>query len=268
VMYVGSHGDHHKRSIYGTADDPEYEAIAHWSPVRIVASTVTMPFLPAALALRWGVLGPLSRVIPPMRRFVVQSLSTLVINPAYKRKGGGSRMALRWAGCEAGAALYFWVVVLGVASGQVPVAWVGRWYAVASGILVVNHVRTLVAHRYENRGERLDGIGQLVDSVNLRGIPGLTALLAPVGLRYHALHHLLPALPYHSLGRVHRRLLADLPTDSPYRVTEERTLVAAFVDLMTRAARNGRSHATEPGTTATEARVSAAPIGRSSIQGR
>jgi len=37
--------------------------------------------------------------------------------------------------------------------------------------------------------------------------PGLVAALwAPVGLRYHALHHLLPSLPYHSLAEAHRRL--------------------------------------------------------------
>jgi len=259
IMYVGSHSDHHKRSVYGTADDPEYEAIAYWSPLRIVASTMTMPLLPAALALRWGVLGPLSRAVPPLRRFVVQSLSTLVINPSYKRKAGRGRMALRWAACEAGAALYVWAAVLGVASGQVPVAWVGRWYALVSGILVVNHVRTLAAHRYENRGARLDVTGQVVDSVNLRGIPGFTALLAPVGLRYHALHHLMPALPYHSLGSVHRRLLAELPPDSPYRITEERSLASALSDLMARAARNGRPDAVAHGTTVAAVRVAVAP---------
>jgi fatty acid desaturase len=60
---------------------------------------------------------------------------------------------------------------------------------------------------------------QLLDSINLRGLPILTVLLAPVGLRFHALHHHLPYLPYHSLGRVHRRLLAELPQNAPYRAT-------------------------------------------------
>jgi fatty acid desaturase len=45
-------------------------------------------------------------------------------------------------------------------------------------------------------------------------------LIAPVGLRYHALHHHLPSLPYHSLGAVHRALVAELPPDAPYRQTE------------------------------------------------
>jgi fatty acid desaturase len=37
-----------------------------------------------------------------------------------------------------------------------------------------------------------------------------------VGLRYHALHHLLPSLPYHSLGTAHRRLAAHLGAGSTY----------------------------------------------------
>ena len=49
---------------------------------------------------------------------------------------------------------------------------------------------------------------QYLDTVNVPP-PGLVAALwAPVGLRYHALHHLLPSLPYHSLGEAHRRLAA------------------------------------------------------------
>ena len=47
--------------------------------------------------------------------------------------------------------------------------------------------------------------------------PGLLAeLWAPVGLRYHALHHLLPSLPYHSLPEAHRRLAAQLGSGSTY----------------------------------------------------
>jgi fatty acid desaturase len=65
----------------------------------------------------------------------------------------------------------------------------------------------------------MDTEAQLLDSINLRGWSFLTALIAPVGLRYHALHHYLPFIPYHSLGLVHRRLLADLPQNAPYRAT-------------------------------------------------
>jgi len=240
LMYVGSHADHHKRSTYGTDGDPEYEPIAHWSRLRIALSTLTMPLLPAALAFRFGVLGPISYAIPPLRRLVVQSMSTLVINPRYRRQAPRGRNARRWLFGEACAAFFLWSFAVALATGRTSPAWLARWYAVACGILVMNHLRTLAAHRYENRGERMDVTGQLVDTVNVRGMPGLTALAAPVGLRYHGLHHLLPAVPYHNLGRLHRRLLAELPPGSPYRATEEPTLVRALRDLWERARRNAR----------------------------
>jgi len=37
-----------------------------------------------------------------------------------------------------------------------------------------------------------------------------------VGLRYHALHHLMPSLPYHSLGEAHRRLRVHLEPGSTF----------------------------------------------------
>lgn len=72
---------------------------------------------------------------------------------------------------------------------------------------------------------------QIADSINFAGRSPLTALLFPVGLRYHALHHWFPALPYHSLGRAHRRLMAQLPADSPYRLTVRRSFLEAVGNL-------------------------------------
>jgi fatty acid desaturase len=57
---------------------------------------------------------------------------------------------------------------------------------------------------------------QYLDSVNVPPPALLPALWAPVGLRYHALHHLLPSVPYHNLGVAHRRLTAMVEQDSPY----------------------------------------------------
>jgi fatty acid desaturase len=77
-------------------------------------------------------------------------------------------------------------------------------------------VRTLVAHLWENEGEAMTVTAQYLDSVNVPPPAVLPMLWAPVGLRYHALHHLLPGVPYHALGTAHRRITAALEPDSPY----------------------------------------------------
>jgi fatty acid desaturase len=55
-----------------------------------------------------------------------------------------------------------------------------------------------------------------------------------VGLRDHALHHLLPSMPYHALGEAHRRLVAHLGTDSTYA----RSTYSGLIPLVVRIARS------------------------------
>ena len=243
IMYVGTHTDHHRSSTYGTARDPEYEPIAHWSPLRIVASVLLMPLLPALIALRWGVLAPLGWLLPPLRRLLIRRLSTLVINAAYERRLPAGARARRFWLEEAGATAAFWLAVGLVLAGVLDPRWLVRWYALATAILVLNHLRTLAAHRYEHTGAPMDVITQLLDTFNIPGVPVLTPLLAPVGLRFHGLHHLLPSLPYHSLGAVHRALLDELPADSPYRRTQVRGLGDALRWLLATAHANRRQAA-------------------------
>jgi fatty acid desaturase len=76
---------------------------------------------------------------------------------------------------------------------------------------------------------------QFLDSVNVPPPALLPFLWAPVGLRYHALHHLLPRLPYHNLGKAHARLSAQLAETSPYHRVEEKSLFLALGKLFRRA---------------------------------
>jgi hypothetical protein len=95
----------------------------------------------------------------------------------------------------------------------------------------------MVAHHYRSNGEPMGHVDQLFDSVNLRGMPVITELFFPLSLRYHALHHLFPSLPYHSLGTAHRRLMAELPPDSSYRETEFAGFWSVVRDLVRNAHR-------------------------------
>jgi fatty acid desaturase len=234
LMYVGSHLDHHRPAAFGTGADPEYALIARWGRARIAGSVLAMASLPVLLPLRWAVVGPVSRAVPALRPLVVGKLSTLAVDPAYTRPAPIGRHATRWAVQEAAAALVFLVAGAALALGVLPWSVAAQWAFVVGALFVLNQVRTLVAHGYDNSGEAVDAEGQLLDSINLGGVL-LEVLLAPVGLRYHALHHHLPGLPYHSLGRVHRELLATLPDDSPYRRTLRAGLLPALARLWRRA---------------------------------
>jgi fatty acid desaturase len=221
LMYEGSHNDHHRQQTFGTAADPEYASIARWEYWRIAWFVLSLVFVPLLLTLRWGVLGPLSFFVPPLRRLLIERASTLVINPDYRRPFPRGNFAMHWLVQEVAVACTFWGIVASVYWGWMPMRWLAQWYVVTTGILMVNQARTLAAHRYDNNGEVVTADTQLLDSVTLSGGSILTICAAPVGLRFHALHHLLPTVPYHSLGALHRLLLTEFPPDSPYAQTQE-----------------------------------------------
>ena len=240
LMYVGSHGDHHRPQVFGTAGDPEYAPLGHGALLGLVWFILSVAIVPVLLPLRWGVLGPLSYRIPLLRKVVIQRASTLVINPTYCRPLPSKQHHFRWRIQEWTTALVVWMVCGSWFAGYIPTSWLLQWYLVTAGMLVVNQVRTLAAHRYEHTGRQLSLTEQLLDSVNLCGWPFFTVLAAPVGLRYHALHHLLPNVPYHRLGSLHRQLQEILPPTSCYQQTRERNIISAIYRLARRIGQHRR----------------------------
>lgn len=213
-MYEGVHTQHHARTRYGTAEDPEYLPLALMKPWSLPLFILVASLAPIGLILRFGILTPLSAVIPALRRKVVAEFSALAINPAYRRRAPEGAFARQWAWQEAGACLFALVLVGSIfLFGWKPLL---VYMAVHSAMTVVNQVRTLVAHLWENEGDAMTVTAQYLDSVNVPPPGHLPALWAPVGLRYHALHHLLPSVPYHALAQAHRQLIAALETQSPY----------------------------------------------------
>lgn len=239
LMYVGSHGEHHKAQIFGTAADPEYAPLSHWSAQRLIGATLGMLLVPAALVVRWGLLVPLGAFLPGVRRFAIEHLSTLAINAGYVRKAPKGVLKKRWRREELACMALVWAAGAAAALGALPLRALVLWYALLASILMINHVRTLGAHRYEHEGAAMSLDEQVADSINLWGPAWLrpfTALVAPVGLRFHALHHFFPTLPYHALGAVHRQLTRELPEAAVYRTAQLPSLTSALAALIRRLA--------------------------------
>jgi fatty acid desaturase len=215
-MYEGVHNLHHARTRYGTAEDPEYLPLARMKPWTVPFFVVVSALAPIALLFRYAILAPLSALIPPLRTIVVERYSGLVINPDFRRRMSEGELRRNWLIQESAASLWAIALLSAVAAGFIPLTAFLIALGIASGTIVLNQVRTLVAHLWDNDGEVLTVTAQFLDSVNVPPPALLPALWAPVGLRYHAIHHLLPGLPYHALGEAHRRLSAALPQDSYY----------------------------------------------------
>jgi fatty acid desaturase len=215
-MYEGVHNLHHAKTRYGTAEDPEYLPLALMKPWTLPLFIVVSALAPVALLVRYAILSPLSVIVPALRKTVVERYSALAINPHFRRRAPEGAARTQWNRLEAAASAWAIAVVAMVATGVIPWRGFGIAFVIVSAVAVVNQVRTLVAHLWENEGEAMSVTAQYLDSVNVPPPALLPMLWAPVGLRYHALHHLLPSLPYHALGEAHRRLSAALDEASPY----------------------------------------------------
>lgn len=233
-FFYYTHVDHHMRKHFGTEQDGEYLALATMAPRHILLYLVQPFVIPILAIVRFLILAPIGWAIPSFRRFVHRHASSLVMDPSYIRPLPTRRMLRIFRVQE--VACFLWIVGCIVVSLKVggprrAFGFLSQAYLVSVFILMLNHVRTLGAHRYTNAGGEMTFVDQLLDSVNYPNWSIWTFMWAPVGLRYHALHHLFPSMPYHNLGKAHRRLMANLPADSPYRQTESPSLWVSIKQL-------------------------------------
>lgn len=215
-FFTRHHRDHHSRRFYGTPEDPEYVAnvMTPGDASSILGYCLHVLAFPVLVFLRF-LLAPLSFLHPALREWTLRRASSLTLNRDYERPlTPADRRAILAVEipCFLRAALIPLLVVAGVNHwSRIPML-----YALAVATVVLNQLRQLADHHFEGDGSRVDMAAHILDSCNFTRNDPLTLLFFPFSIRYHALHHLFPSLPYHNLGRAHAHLVRTLPADSPY----------------------------------------------------
>lgn len=226
LMYTETHLEHHRPDTYATRLDPEYAPIAEWSRWRVIGFVLGGFAVPLMLTARWLVISPLSWLCPAIHRWAIARASTLAINRDYVRPLPSEKGRRRWIRQEGATLGVLGTGLFCATLGFIPLQSLVQWILSVGAIFFFNQIRTLAAHRYSSYERQTT---QLADSINLVASP-LHALIAPLGLRYHALHHWHPAIPYYRLGRVHRE--ARRRSDDLYEQVSGISLSGAIRDLM------------------------------------
>ena len=181
--------------------------------------------------MRFVLLTPLSYCNKSVRSLVLEKISSFSIDPNYKRTRSSLNAVDMWQAQEIATCLYGWFFILLMLEGVLPYKIFGLWLITFGLVFFINSLRTLAAHCYRYSGDEVLGISeQLLDSVN---IPNsfLGVLWAPVGLRFHATHHLIPEMPYHSLGKTHQRLREQFSKKNLYLQSNSSGLLSTLARL-------------------------------------
>lgn len=228
-LYTGVHQSHHNISVYGTDQDPEYLPFARsWLLATIFA--IQSFLIPILLIFRFVVLTPIGLIIPRFQQLLVVHASSFTMNVKYRRELRPN--LVNKVRRDSAVIFVMWgALLVSILTGRVTWRVLALWVLVCAIAAFINALRALGAHAYESSGEPMDRMGQLQDSIDTPGA-FWTELWAPVGLRYHALHHYFPGIPYHNLPEAYRRIIGCLPIADEYKKMSSPSLVYSVRTLL------------------------------------
>jgi fatty acid desaturase len=240
-----AHLDHHRRKLFGTEQDGEYLPLASMSPWWILVYLSQCLWVPPVAVIRSGLLTPLTWFFPALRRWIHQRASSLVMDPSYIRPlpTAAALRLIRLQELACFFCLVGYVVVPLTFFHRWPVPLVIQGYATGVILILMNCLRTLASHRWSSRGQEVTFVEQMLDSITLDNDSLPAIILNPVGLRYHATHHLFPSMPYHNMRAAHKRLMQRLPVNSTYRQTVAYSVWPVIAKLWRQAREHSRQAA-------------------------
>jgi fatty acid desaturase len=220
-FFTRHHRDHHTAKMYGTPEDPEYMAnvftVGSW--LGLVRYALFVAVFPVIVFLRF-LLTPFTFLHPRLREWVLVHASSLTLNWRYERKlTPEDRWTITTLECL--CCLRAWVMLMNIWLVGAPPHRLFLLYLLGLGGFGLSQLRLLTDHHLNSDGRPLDWESHILDSCNYTGRDPMTWLLFPFSIRYHALHHLFPSLPYHNLAAAHQHLLLHLPAESPYRSLDQ-----------------------------------------------
>lgn len=216
TFFSSHHRDHHSGRHYGTPQDPEY-IVNVFTPGSIAGSIFFVVYLavyPIFVLLRF-MLAPISYLNPTWREFTLKRLSSFTLNWKYERNV--NRIDHKYFNTvELLCCVRAWMIPLALVMGVTTWTRIPQLYLLAISILFCNQMRFLADHHFESDGDQMSMEDHVVDSCNYSKNDFLTWVFFPFTIRYHALHHLFPTIPYHNLPAAHAHLTNSLPADSVY----------------------------------------------------
>lgn len=220
TFFSSHHRDHHSGRYYGTSQDPEY-IVNVFTPGTIAGSVFFISYLavyPIFVVLRF-MLAPLSFITPGLRQFTLKRLSSFTLNWKYERNV--NRINLKtFLAIELLCCVRAWLIPIGILTGLTQWPRIPQLYLLAMAVLFCNQMRFLADHHFESEGEPLNMADHVSDSCNYSKNDFLTWIFFPFTIRFHALHHLFPTIPYHNLPAAHEHLTNSLPADSQYHALD------------------------------------------------
>lgn len=239
-FFFENHMAHHNGNHYGTRSDCEYVALGR-KPLRSVfLFLMQVPLQPIYTVFRFTIVTPISFLHPKIRNWVLRNYSSFVFILPCPRDVPENAPRKWWATMDILCSMRAWAIFVFVLAGWNPWYRIPQLYLLAMFPLALHYFRSMTAHNYMSEGKKVSFDEQLADSIDIKG-NFLTELLYPIGLRYHALHHLFPSMPFHNLGKAHRRLMAELPEDSLYREVVYPSVWSVLRELLRHARQSSRS---------------------------